>query len=525
MPHSSANLAGLLDEKAVLHPDRDALIEWRRGRVQRATFNELAAHVGAAASGLLDRGIGPGDRVLLFVPMSIPLYVSLLACLRVGATAVFLDAWSSRERLDAAVAAACPKAFIGSPRAQLLRVVSGALRRIPVTLTVGPSLPDIRKQARIMVPAEPVGADHPALVTFTTGSTGKPKGAARSHGFLWAQHEALAAYLRPSEGDVDMPALPIFVLNNLALGTPSVLPDFDPRRPSDIDPARIYRQIREEGVTTSSGSPAFYQRLASWCAARGDRLPLRALFTGGAPVLPPLARLLRETVDGEAHVVYGSTEAEPVAGIEVGAMLEAMAHSGPLSGICVGHPVPEIRLRVLRPCDEPIEPGEEGLHAWDVPPGETGEIVVIGRHVLSGYLNDPEAERATKIREGPIVWHRTGDAGRLDPKGHLWLMGRVRERVLREGKVWWSLPAELRALEAPGVTHAAYLGHPDPELGQRAVLCVETARGRLSPAAREELIRTLAPQPVDELRPLLRIPRDPRHASKTDMEGLRRLLG
>jgi len=80
------------------------------------------------------------------------------------------------------------------------------------------------------------------------------------------------------------------------------------------------------------------------------------------------------------------------------------------------------------------------------------------------------------------------------------------------------------ALGVSGVTHAAYLGLSDAALGQRAVLCVETPAGRLTAAERERLPTALAPMPVDELRAFARIPRDPRHASKTDTAALRRLL-
>ena len=91
-------------------------------------------------------------------------------------------------------------------------------------------------------------------------------------------------------------------------------------------------------------------------------------------------------------------------------------------------------------------------------------------------------------------------------------------------KVYGMGTAEVRALAVTGITHAAYLGLPDPERGQRAVLCVETPSGRLSAADRECLLAALAPMPVDTLHAFRRIPRDPRHASKTDTETLRRLL-
>jgi acyl-CoA synthetase (AMP-forming)/AMP-acid ligase II len=307
-----------------------------------------------------------------------------------------------------------------------------------------------------------------------------------------------------------------------------VLPDSDPRRPADIDPARIHRQMLDERVTTSSGSPAFYERLGRWCAENGRRIPLRALFTGGAPVLPPLARVLDATVDGEPHVVYGSSEAEPIAGIGARGMLAAtdaarddVDHPG---GLCVGCPVPEIAVRLLRPHDAPIVLDDGGLPAWEVAPGEVGEVVVAGAHVLPGYLNDPEAERQNKVRDGGRVWHRTGDAAWMDADGRLWLMGRVKERVRRDGWVWWGGAAEARVLEVAGVRHAAYIGVDDAQLGQRAVLCVETPGGALADAGRAAVVAALGPFPADEIIPLPRIPRDPRHASKTDVGALRELM-
>jgi acyl-CoA synthetase (AMP-forming)/AMP-acid ligase II len=183
-----------------------------------------------------------------------------------------------------------------------------------------------------------------------------------------------------------------------------------------------------------------------------------------------------------------------------------------------------VDLRLLRPCDEPITLIAEGWSPWEAPAGEVGEVTVAGAHVLAGYLNNPEANRENKIHDGERVWHRTGDAAHRDEEGRLWLMGRVKARVLRAGLVWWPMPAEVRALGVAGVTHAAYLGIPDAALGQRATLCVETPAGRLSAADRERLLAALAPLPVDEIRAFARIPRDPRHASKTDTEVLRQLL-
>jgi acyl-CoA synthetase (AMP-forming)/AMP-acid ligase II len=514
------NIAARLLERAALYPDRPAIV----GPRSRLLFGELEARAASFAAELRRRGVGRGERVLVFVPMSLPLYVVLLGTLHAGAVGVFVDAWADRKRLEAAVRAAAPRAFVGTLKAHLLRLLSPAIRAIPVQV-VADSRVGAGGRGTGESPAA-VAADWPALITLTTGSTGRPKAAVRSHGVLWAQHEALAAHLGLRDSDVDMPTLPIFVLNNLACGVTSVLPDFDARRPAQIDPPAILAQMRRDGVTTSSGSPAFYERLCGWCEAKGEELPLRALFTGGAPVLPPLARLLASLAVTEAHVVYGSTEAEPIAGIAAQAMVSELAERGTRGGLCAGAPMPQLDLRIARAHDGPVELGPEGWIPWQLAPGEVGEIVVAGPHVIPGYLDDPEGERANKIRDGSRVWHRTGDAGRLDRDGRLWLMGRLKERVVRDGETWWPLPPEIAATEEPGVAHAAYLGIADPAHGERAVLCVETAGMNLSRERRESLLTRVAPWPVDALVALPRIPRDPRHASKTDIEALRsRLAG
>jgi acyl-CoA synthetase (AMP-forming)/AMP-acid ligase II len=521
----SANLAARLAERADRHPDRLAIVEYRKGRARRVTFGELNARVAALGAGIRAAGVRPGERVLLFVPMSIDLYVALLAVLHAGATAVFVDAWADRARLDAAVAAADPALFIGTPKAQLLRLLSRAVRRIPRHWTAARRWPQLARHEApaARTAAERVEADAPALVTFTTGSTGAPRAAARSHGFLWAQHEVLAAHLQLRPDDVDMPTLPVFVLNNLALGIPSVLPDFDARRPAEIVPRRIVRQLRREGVTTTSGSPAFYDRLSAWAEMQGERLALRGLWTGGAPVYPPLAERLARSVSGEVHIVYGSTEAEPIAGTDAETMLAAMAEEDThrLGGLFCGAPVPEIRVRIVRPHDGAIALGAAGWAEWELPRGEAGEIIVAGAHVLGEYYNAPAETRRHKIHDGEAVWHRTGDAGYLDAEGRLWLVGRVGARVERAGRTWWSVPAEVRALGVASIAHAAYFGEPDPALGQRAVLCVEAVpRDALEP----ELRTALGAVPFDRLFVLPHIPRDPRHASKTDLTALRRSI-
>jgi len=517
----NANLAARLAERAAAHPDRPALVAGRGLRRRAIRFAELDARVARAAARLRERGVRPGERVLIFVPMSIELYVALLAVLRLGAVAVFVDAWADRRRLDAAVAAARPAAFLGTARAQLLRLVSPAVRAIATHVWVRRDFgAGGAWDARAAV-AEVDPAAH-ALVTFTTGSTGRPKAAARSHAFLWAQHRALARHLGLREADVDMPTLPVFALHDLATGCTCVLPELDPRRPGDVDACGVLAQMEAEGVTTCSASPSFFDALIARCGARREALPLRALFTGGAPVLPALARRLATLPGTAAHVVYGSTEAEPIASIPAAEMVAELDAGGP--GLCAGRPVEEVALRIVRAHDGPLELDERGWAAWDAGPGETGEIVVSGEHVLGGYLDAPEADRENKVRDGARAWHRTGDAGRLDAAGRLWLMGRVSQRIERDGHTTWPLPVELAALRVSGVSHAAYVRGGGGPGAAVATLCVEVPGGGIDAAGEAALRAAAAPAPVDVVVALARIPRDPRHASKTDSAALRELL-
>ncbi|MQA89416.1 MAG: AMP-binding protein [Gemmatimonas sp.] len=521
----TGSIPNRLIERAAALPDRPAIVEAGEGDRREITFGELARRVARLAAGMREVGIGPGSRVLIFVPMSIDLYLAMMGALHTGAAVVLVDAWTDRHRLDAVVRVARPNLFIAMPAAHAFRLISPALRSIAHHwIVTGRFLALERFEREDAAPPADVDASVPALITFTTGSTGTPKAVPRSHDLLWAQHLALANHLRLAPDDVDMPTLPVFVLNNLASGITTVLPDFDPARPAEVDPQRIVAQIKEEGVTTTSGSPAFYQHLADWCRENRRTLDVR-LWAGGSPVYPRLARALGQLTREGANVVYGSTEAEPIAGISADAMVRAMSREGPEAGLCCGVTVPEISVRIVRVADGPIQLGDGGWQEWELERGATGEIVVTGDHVVGAYLDSPEETALHKIQDGDRTWHRTGDAGRLAEDGTLWLLGRVATRVVRSGFTWWSAPAELKALDFPGVRHASYFGIPDPILGHRAVLCIEAPPGTFGTAPEFVLVGRLEPIPVDVVHILRHIPRDPRHASKTDMPALLRLIG
>jgi acyl-coenzyme A synthetase/AMP-(fatty) acid ligase len=286
------NVIDLLRNRTAASPDTPAIIDARRGRSRVFSFAELE-RASAQAAGLLHAaGLRPGDGVLVLLPMSAELYVVLLAIFRLGMVALILDPSAGRGHIERCCALYPPQALIASSRAHLLRLLSPALRRIPLKVSLGFPIPGAVSWRRIdrtpgFPAVHPCDPATPALLTFTSGSTGQPKAAVRSHGFLLAQQRALQQSLELAPGGVDMTTLPIFVLANLASGITSLIPDVDLRRLDATRPARIVRQIRAHRPTRLVASPALLERLVDHCGRRNVMLPsLGKVLTGGGPVFP-----------------------------------------------------------------------------------------------------------------------------------------------------------------------------------------------------------------------------------------------
>lgn len=490
------NIVEILFENAEKYPNKLAIIH----KKEKITYGKLAQDVKDYAQNFLSKGIKKGDNVLIFVPMTIELYKILSAVFYIGATAVFVDAWADKNRLDQALTIVPCKAFIACPKAFVLKLMSKKVREVGINIMSGTiSKPKAEQQ---IGPATP---DTTALITFTTGSTGLPKAAKRTHEFLLEQHYVLKKHLAPLTDDVDLASLPVFVLHNLACGTTSVIPDFNPQKPADIVPKKILNDIKQNGVTTSVGSPRFYEKLAEYGKING----LRKIFTGGAPVFPKSARLLQEKFgDCDVEIVYGSTEAEPIASISTKELLEFKGDVK--DGLYVGKPIDDINIKIINPSNEPVEDFES---SW-LPISEIGEICVEGKHVLKEYYNSEEAQKFNKIHYQGQVWHRTGDAGYIDNEGRLFLMGRVKNRFVYNGKELYVFPIENALLEIDGIEIGTVL-----KINEKIVLVVETKM------TQDKLHQELKNRGFEFDKLIItKIPRDPRHNSKIDYDKLKNLF-
>jgi acyl-CoA synthetase (AMP-forming)/AMP-acid ligase II len=365
------------------------------------------------------QGLAPGQPLWLLLPVGPPLVAALLAVMALGAVPMLPPA--------------------GGSGLSLLRLIRGSGRRV---LALEQPLPR-RWLARLLglklfaitrgdAPAkepllvQPVAPELPALVSHSSGSTGRPKAIRRGHAVLQAQHEALRAAFPPWVGQRDFPLFPNIILHNLAVGAVSILPAVPAGRRAQPDMARIVAQLQAEEVETLTGNVFYFQRLLDHLRRQPASFPaVLAVGVGGSPVPEKLLPALRTSFPrAKVFVIYGSSEAEPIAIREV-----AAASLDPRLGYVVGPPRPELKCRLGGPLTPLQLPG--GGHT------EAGEIQVRGAHVAASSSG----------------WLATGDVGYFDAQGRLVLTARHGNDTAHGGVQHYQLEHLLHQLS--GVARAA----------------------------------------------------------------------
>lgn len=488
-----ANIARHLPLMAARQPDHPAVKIPRRrtsgGRIDYLTlsFRELDAEADAWAAHLSAKGVRRGDRVLVMVRQGLPLIAAAFALFKLGAVPVIIDPGMGRRQFLACVARSRPRVLLGIPLAQFLsHFFRSAFASVEVRVWISGSSTARTPRPNGNPPTMAESSAHElAAILFTSGSTGAPKGVCYEHGMFEAQVRLIRETYDIRPGEVDLPMLPIFALFNPALGLTTVVPETDPSRPATVDPAKIVQAIHQEQVTNSFGSPTLWRKIFDHCLAQNLTLPsLRRVLSAGAAVPASLwADAPRVLPNGQLHSPYGATEVLPVASV---AADEVPAHV--TAGSLVGRPLAENQVKIIAPHDGPLASLTE---ARELPPGETGEIIVTGPTVTKTYDALHEATAAAKIPDGPRIWHRMGDAGYLDAQGRLWFCGRIAERVVTATGVMHTEPCEQVFRGHPRVARCALIGLGKPGRQEPALVvqCAESG-GDEATLARE--LRVLA---------------------------------
>ena len=484
------NIAQALSEMAARAPYRPAIIfpagrdAQGRAKYTQLTFQQLNILCDSYAHGLADYGIQKGDRTLMMLRPGVELIAATFALLKIGAVPVLIDPGMGRSVFLQCVAEAEPMAMIGIPLAHIIRTLfPKSFRKIKRTVTVGKrlfwdgaTLEELGTKTRAPFPIAATTLDDEAAVAFTSGGTGIPKGVVYLHGIFRKQIEIMRTEMGVAEGEVHLAVMYIFALFNPALGVTTVIPDMDPRKTADLNPAYLVESIETHGVTMSLGSPLIWKILSEYCLAHDIRLPsLKRMFMFGAAVNPKIVEDFTKVLsEGKIYTPYGATEALPLtlmSGEDILAETAQKTRQG--AGVCVGMPIGGLHIRIIPIKDTPIRQWDDSLA---LPVGQIGEITVKGEVVTRLYLNRPQQTDEAKIPDHDGQWHRMGDLGYLDEQGRLWVCGRKSHRVETERGLLLPVQCEAIFNQHPAVSRSALVGVGQSGQ-QRPVIIIEMKPG------------------------------------------------
>jgi long-chain acyl-CoA synthetase len=441
---------------------------------ERLSFGDVAERVAAAGAALVERyGVQPGDRVAIAMRNLPEWVVTFAAATSVGAVSVSLNGWWTEDELDYAMEDSGAKVLVADPeRVERTRGVCERLgvATIGVRQPAGEDVPGVDRWEDVVVPGAAlpdvaVQPDWDATILYTSGTTGRPKGAVSTHlavlqalmGF--GCKTAVTRLRSPSEAEAATALPPVFILIVPLFHVTGGVAVFLSCAASGLtlvmmhkwDPVRALELIEREKVTNFVGVPTqSWDLLECPRFAEFDTSSLVSVGGGGAPAPTELVKRVESSFSrGRPSIGYGMTETNAYGPQNSGD--DYMSH--PTS---TGRGTPILQLDVR----------DDDLRS--LPVGERGEIWFKGPHLIRGYWNKPEAT-AEAIVDG---WLRTGDLGRLDDDGFLYVEDRAKDMILRGGENVYCSEVEGAIYEHPGVSEAAVFGVPHERLGEEVAAIV-----------------------------------------------------
>jgi long-chain acyl-CoA synthetase len=406
------NLIQLLDNTVKNYPGRVALIRDKK----RFTYEQLHRSINAVARLLRRSGIGKGDKVALMLP-NIPEFVyGYFGILKCGAVAVTLNTASTPYELTHLLNNSDSKILI-TQAAQVKKFdeVKDKLADCRAVVAVeslfeeGELLPGISDED-LPLSTEIIPED-PAVMIYTAGLTGRPLGAVLTHHNLCSQANIIQDIVERKPEDVALALIPLFhafgATTNMLLviraGAAMVMMD-------RLTMESLFSAIERERITYISAVPRLYMGMIFYeKASKYDLSSLKVCITGGAPMPPEFMPVFEQKFGIPVFEGYGLTEASPVCSFN-------RLDKKPVLG-SIGVPMPGIEMKVVN------DQGRE------LPCHQIGEVVVKGDNVMLGYYKDEKAT-ASVIRDG---WLHTGDLGRIDEEGYIFLTGRKKRMIITSG--------------------------------------------------------------------------------------------
>lgn len=526
-----SEIVRLFDRVCEEKGEESAFFYFRKGELRRKSFRELHREVESRESCLIERGLCPGQRILLFAPPSYELLLFMLAAMRLGISLLYADVQTGLRRGGAALKSAPADAVAVNRGTFFLRLLFPKLLQIPLLLRIDFSEKrrgrKVRKRGRAAVkdgisdrrqrgeesknrtagqwdeekteildgrqrreeeesfalsgPAGP-SEDTEALLTMTTGSTGSAKTVIRTHGELLRQLRLTMENQGESGGECVLVSSFMYCFSNLLMGNAVALPELHLGIPLWSYWERRLRHFSSLPIRSLMTTPDF-------CLHFKNAFPgLRELYIGGAILnIREAERILANYPGVRISYIYGATECNLIARTELSDYVRILRERGES---CLGGAVSGVSIRI-----------------------EGGEILVKSDALLRGSL--AKGGREEREREGS--WHRSGDLGELR-EGKLYYLGRRDVYLVKKGRRVPSGPLEQRLLlRFPTLSKAACFYS-----GGKNRLFYEECGGKTEREQIREFLREEGILENTELRRIGRIPRDRKHHSKTDYRALKK---
>lgn len=523
-----ATIAALLRRNAHLYADRVAL-ECDARTVTHAELLQDAIRTGDVFA---KAGARPGDRVAIIARNSIEMVQVLCACELLGFIAVPLNHRLADVELVRIIGDCTPAVLVADVEfANAVRAIKAMLPpQVPVFTMVqqagdplsqhvrdlGQSLDAAVTRASGRAPAHgPVPSD-PAYIIYTSGSTGQPKGVVLTHAGLVEGGRLLASPAGVRPDSVQIVVMPLFHVGATAQRMGYVVQGGGMRLHGRFEAERIAEEIAAGGVTDVHLAPTMLRSVLDVM----DRGPVAL---GALESVKYASSPIPDDTLGRALRIFGSKLIQYYALTEAGGIATALhkyvhaegarAMNARLRSAGQAHVGCEIQIR--RPDGSLCRPGSDGEI------GETGEIWLRTSSLMSGYWNNPTLTELTLV-DG---WLRTGDVGRLDEQGFLYIVDRMKDMIVSGGENIYSSEVE-RALEAhPAVLEAAVIGIPDDRWGEAVHACVVLRPGVESPGSqalidfcKSQIASYKKPRSIDFMPALPRL----QHVQKIDKPTLRK---
>ncbi len=469
----------ILENTVKTYPDKPALIF----KGEEISFSQLYDNAAKLAQVLQAKGVLKGDKVAIHLPNSPQFAYSYLACFFLGAVGVPLDFMLKGDELQSCLDHSETKILLTQSKKDIdFNQLKNDVRSLTEVLFFGEEQGLDAQMIAVSteLPSIAIAETDPALIMYTSGTTGKPKGILLNHKHLQGSPEAMKHFVDLTDKDIKLAAIPlshiggfVYLQNCIHFGITVVLM-------ARFNPFEFLENITRYKITCFHIVPPMYNAILTLKQIdKFDLSSLRWVVVFGAPSSPEiLKRFHQYCPNAKLLNGWGMTETCPPNTV-------TPMNSDNIAS--VGKPAPHCEIKIF------------GDNDSELSSNEIGEIVIRGWVIMQEYYKDPESTAQT-IRDG---WLRTGDLGRFDDQGFLYIVGRKKEMIKVGGQIVYAPEVEAALYKHEDISEVAVIGVEDKMKGEALKACVVLKEGSQLTSedvryfAREHLANFKVPQTVE----------------------------